>query len=778
MSIRVTSKTIQRTFPLADLSGLPTTNPGGGKPWLSGGFLGVGNFALNGAAVIAALGYTPSNKAGDTFTGNITAPGFYLPTNGQGLSSGDLYLQGPSFSRVRLQSASLFYSPVSGNLSLLNDNGVLVQNAAGNAYTPVVASSFKLDPSTVQTNIFKKDGRAINIVAEGNGSGLYIDGWGQQMVFNGNTGFDIKGYANVGWAPLNSGNTTIYGTATVKSADGVSTYASFTSTSGGRLTTQEVHVGSNQGGVVLTGSGNGANHISGGNGNNGSGILNFKGIWLTSGASNSGDTPIERVSAGVVGFYANTAKSAYGTVQADKFSATDGTLYANLELNSGYPRFNTNRQSFQVLGSGFLATYSNAYTSYRIGSNDVLYFDGLTNKSMASSGFASRNGDNTAYAPVQAASLTNPGGAVDISPSNALYALRVANNGFYPQLGNTVDLGYPGATADFKFRDLNISRNANIDGDVVARDIVTRSIGFSSASGNQGDIGWHSTTLDRWSSTRKMTYIGGTLYQDCLSNQVQFPISGVVLGNYAGAGAVPLTITAAGSMLSLARSGLNNTTLGEYSGTSFAIRNGGDSSLMMTINNSTKQAEFFGITRFRPYSEYYDNIGTFAGYIGNGNSLLTSGASAASDLAIRAAGKFGVSVGGSVAPSLVINGSGFVGLNVASPNTQLDVAGAGYYTAQFIGNGGSAGGVYVQAGKLPGTDPVLAVYSNSGNTHVMSALANGNVTIGGDLTIKPSASRTPANNGELTVEATSNTTLTFKLKGSDGTVRSGTITLS
>ena len=42
----------------------------------------------------------------------------------------------------------------------------------------------------------------------------------------------------------------------------------------------------------------------------------------------------------------------------------------------------------------------------------------------------------------------------------------------------------------------------------------------------------------------------------------------------------------------------------------------------------------------------------------------------------------------------------------------------------------------------------------------------------------PAASIDPVNNGDLVVEATSNTTITFKLKGSDGTVRTGTITLS
>lgn len=42
----------------------------------------------------------------------------------------------------------------------------------------------------------------------------------------------------------------------------------------------------------------------------------------------------------------------------------------------------------------------------------------------------------------------------------------------------------------------------------------------------------------------------------------------------------------------------------------------------------------------------------------------------------------------------------------------------------------------------------------------------------------PAASVTPTTNGELVIQATSNTSLTFKLKGTDGTVRSGSITLS
>ena len=47
-----------------------------------------------------------------------------------------------------------------------------------------------------------------------------------------------------------------------------------------------------------------------------------------------------------------------------------------------------------------------------------------------------------------------------------------------------------------------------------------------------------------------------------------------------------------------------------------------------------------------------------------------------------------------------------------------------------------------------------------------------------NLNLNPDTTRTPATNGELTVEATSNTSLTFKLKGTDGVIRSGSIALS
>lgn len=50
--------------------------------------------------------------------------------------------------------------------------------------------------------------------------------------------------------------------------------------------------------------------------------------------------------------------------------------------------------------------------------------------------------------------------------------------------------------------------------------------------------------------------------------------------------------------------------------------------------------------------------------------------------------------------------------------------------------------------------------------------------VNGAIGFTPGTSVTPVDNGDVVIEATNNTTLTFKLKGSDGTVRTGTLTLT
>ena len=56
--------------------------------------------------------------------------------------------------------------------------------------------------------------------------------------------------------------------------------------------------------------------------------------------------------------------------------------------------------------------------------------------------------------------------------------------------------------------------------------------------------------------------------------------------------------------------------------------------------------------------------------------------------------------------------------------------------------------------------------------------SDGEVHLLGDTTIQVSSSHNPGNVGELVFEATNDTTLKIKVKGSDGVVRSTTLTLS
>ena len=73
---------------------------------------------------------------------------------------------------------------------------------------------------------------------------------------------------------------------------------------------------------------------------------------------------------------------------------------------------------------------------------------------------------------------------------------------------------------------------------------------------------------------------------------------------------------------------------------------------------------------------------------------------------------------------------------------------------------------------------VVAFNGTSGTTIKDSGILYTNLLVSGGQLGAPGSSVTPVNNGDLVVQATSNTSLTFKLKGSDGTVRSGSITLS
>ena len=136
-----------------------------------------------------------------------------------------------------------------------------------------------------------------------------------------------------------------------------------------------------------------------------------------------------------------------------------------------------------------------------------------------------------------------------------------------------------------------------------------------------------------------------------------------------------------------------------------------------------------------------------------------------------------------------INANGRVGIGSTDPQALLHVEGSIIAKADFpdvaLRSGGERRVLFADAGGsaeggIKFSSNTFKIFAGGGIASGNEAIACNGTTIEtkDDLVQNPGSSVTPAENGELVVEATNNTTLTFKLKGSDGTVRSGTITLS
>ena len=105
-------------------------------------------------------------------------------------------------------------------------------------------------------------------------------------------------------------------------------------------------------------------------------------------------------------------------------------------------------------------------------------------------------------------------------------------------------------------------------------------------------------------------------------------------------------------------------------------------------------------------------------------------------------------------------------------------AGGSYSTAAFMMESGeefafegtAAIGMSYQSGSI--------VFRNGATNRMTLGMGTGDLDLSGAIQFAPSSSETPTNNGDVVFELTSNTTLTIKAKGSDGVVRSGTVTLS
>lgn len=145
---------------------------------------------------------------------------------------------------------------------------------------------------------------------------------------------------------------------------------------------------------------------------------------------------------------------------------------------------------------------------------------------------------------------------------------------------------------------------------------------------------------------------------------------------------------------------------------------------------------------------------------------------------------------GNLGGAITVDNSGTLQITVGANSLSLDTY---LRYGKFYGddaNGGAAtgplfamditagheGGFYCPASGGQATNQ----YWVSERTERIGVYRDGTVEFlaGTKVVINPASSATPGTNGNLVIEATSNTSLTFKYKGSDGTVRSGSITLS
>ena len=132
--------------------------------------------------------------------------------------------------------------------------------------------------------------------------------------------------------------------------------------------------------------------------------------------------------------------------------------------------------------------------------------------------------------------------------------------------------------------------------------------------------------------------------------------------------------------------------------------------------------------------------------------------------------------GTQASPSALQNGDAVFKLFAQAHNGSSYIA-AG--NMGWVAADGSANSSFSLKTRSGGSVADRLAINSSGDTTLSGALTvNNDLEVGGNLIQTPGSDVTPSSNGDLVVEATSDTTITFKLKGSDGTVRTGTVTLS
>lgn len=121
-------------------------------------------------------------------------------------------------------------------------------------------------------------------------------------------------------------------------------------------------------------------------------------------------------------------------------------------------------------------------------------------------------------------------------------------------------------------------------------------------------------------------------------------------------------------------------------------------------------------------------------------------------------------------PRQIMQFGGRDATDLASGTGNIDTNIISYAPIAFGGNKAADACIFYTAAASGGQQPKITLKSADESIDV--------TLLCGQFFWSPGSSATPTVNGQLTLEATSNTQVTVKLKGSDGTVRSTTLTLS
>lgn len=251
--------------------------------------------------------------------------------------------------------------------------------------------------------------------------------------------------------------------------------------------------------------------------------------------------------------------------------------------------------------------------------------------------------------------------------------------------------------------------------------------------------------------------------------------SATAIGNGAGSAVQGAGATAVGSLAGTTSQGASSVAIGISSGFT------GQGTLAVAVGRvagtTSQQAEAIAIGNSAGTSSQGTRaiaVGRLAGSVMQGTAAIAIGTSAGQTSQGSNAIAIGTNAGqtSQIAGSIALNASG----TVLTPDlagfyvkpVRADVAGK-----LVLANTTSSEIVRCDALTVSDSKVGIGTAAPSEALHVV-----GNITTTGTIVSMPGSSVTPMTNGQVAIEFTSNGSLTFRARGSDGQVRSATLTLS